>query len=673
MKKIITLILISLLIPFLMASYNYSFYGEVLHSSAGYNYIGHFNQQSIGVEYDSPQALKVFGDKIYLLAKNKDLTKDIIIVLDHDFNLIASYEKFDLTENYQIKVLEEVDATFNLIEEMYREMLEKDPVYSGITLPIDNIKNIISTINSSWTTENSSIITTTGYVNNKTNEIVTSKLGLEVSLLGKVANFEFNVRINPFVNGIIAESKGFAYNVDENVETVVLNGSILSNFEIEKYETIKDIIDDNRLEEETEFIYENYHFEFTDSPYEDATYDDIVITLIIDEEDSVTPSELHGSMFDSHYTTNRAQGFEVVESGIYLADTENGRIVKLNHDFEVVNAFYGVNDETFVEHVYKPLKITVDTSERMYVIASGVYEGIIELDKDGDFNRYTGVNPIKLSPYEIFKRTLMTEVQKEKLQKFLPTDYTSLVMDEKNFIFATAKPRENNSDDIIQLINPKGIDVLKRNGYHIPKGDIMYVTSKNNYVIEGPSDLVDIAIGKDGIYSVLDNKRSRIFTYDREGNLLYVNGDKGEQSDKFNRGISLEYLNNNILVLDDSGTIIVYRPTEFGEAVNKAIEYHSKGMFEEAALEWEKVLKLNTNYEVAYNGIGMYHLREKNFKEAMKNFKLGHDQYYYSKAFKEYRNQLIKDNFIYFVLGLIIIVSGFGAFKIYKKVKRGDN
>lgn len=671
MKKIITLILVAILIPFLMASYNYSYYDYVLHSSAGYNYIAHFDQHSIGVSYESPQNLKVYQDKIYLLAKNKGQTKDLLLVLDSNFNLLKSYDKFSLTESYQEKVLKEVDKTFLLIEEMYLEMLETNPIYSGLTLPLGNIKNIISTITATWTTDDKDIVTTTGYVENITDEVISTNVQLEVTLLGKTANFEFTIRVNPYVEGIEAEKKGYAFSVDENIEIEVLNNAIMSTFEANLYETIKDLIDENRLEGELEFEYQNYHFKFIDSPYEDAIYEDIVITLIEDEKEDV-PEELHGSMFDTQYTTNKAQGFEISESGIYIADTQNGRIVKLNHDFEVIDAFYGVNDETFVDHVYRPVKITVDSSERMYVIASGVYEGIIELNKEGEFNRYTGVNPIKLTPYQIFRRMLMTEVQKEKLQKYLPTDYTNLVMDDKNFIFATAKPRENNSDDIIQLINPKGIDVLKRNGYHIPKGDIMYVEGKNNYVIEGPSNLVDIALGKNGIYSVLDSKRSRIFTYDREGNLLYINGDKGEQSDKFNRGVSLEYLNDNLLVLDDSGTIIVYRPTEFGEAVNKAVEYHSYGMFKEAAIEWEKVLKLNTNYEVAYNGIGMYHLREKNFKEAMKNFKLGHDQYYYSKAFKEYRNQLIKDNFIYLIIGVVVIGASFAGFKIYKRVKRGD-
>ena len=104
----------------------------------------------------------------------------------------------------------------------------------------------------------------------------------------------------------------------------------------------------------------------------------------------------------------------------------------------------------------------------------------------------------------------MTEAQLAQLQLFLPTEYTNVSIDEKSFIYATSKPSANNAENQIQLINPKGIDVIKRNGYHPPMGDIQYMEGMNNYVITGPSTLVDIATTKDGIYTVLDQKRSRL-------------------------------------------------------------------------------------------------------------------------------------------------------------------
>jgi len=373
-------------------------------------------------------------------------------------------------------------------------------------------------------------------------------------------------------------------------------------------------------------------------------------------------------------TLNAPFGIDVKESGIYIADTSNFRIVKLNHDYEVIDVFSNIDDATFNELNFEPLKITVDVSERMYVVAKNVYEGIIELDTDGSFNRFTGVNPIRLNPFQIFSRSLMTEAQLAQLQLFLPTEYTNVSIDEKSFIYATSKPSANNAENQIQLINPKGIDVIKRNGYHPPMGDIQYMEGMNNYVITGPSTLVDIATTKDGIYTVLDQKRSRLFTYDSEGNLLYINGDEGAQSDKFTEGVSLAYLNDDLLILDrKTRTVIVYQLTDFGLAVNQAISLHNQGRFEEASVVWEEVLLLNTNYEIAYNGIGKYYLREKNYAKAMEYFNAGHDLYYYSKAYKGYRNEVLKANFGYIVGGVVLIIGGLIFLKIRSTYKKGGS
>lgn len=373
-------------------------------------------------------------------------------------------------------------------------------------------------------------------------------------------------------------------------------------------------------------------------------------------------------------TLKSPYGIDVKDSGIYIADTGNYRIVKLNHDFEVVDIFSDMADPTFETIQFEPRNITVDSTQRMYVVAKNVYEGIMEINTDGTFNRFTGVNPVALTPLEIFRRSLMTEAQIAQLKLFLPTEYTSVQIDDRSFIYATSKPSNDQAENTIQLINPKGVDVIKRNGYHPPMGDVHFMVGMNNYVVTGPSLLVDIASTDHGIYTVLDQKRSRLFTYDSEGNLLYINGDEGSQSDKFQEGVALGYLGDDLLVLDrKSRTVVVYRLTDFGRAVNQAIAFHDEGRFEDAAMIWEQVVKLNTNYEIAYNGIGKFYLREGNYKEAMTYFELGHDHYYYSKAFKGYRNAIIKDNFGYIMLVVVLLGGSLAYFKLRKTYRKGGS
>lgn len=373
-------------------------------------------------------------------------------------------------------------------------------------------------------------------------------------------------------------------------------------------------------------------------------------------------------------TLNGPFGLDVKESGIYICDTGNNRIVKLNHDLEVVGIFDTLEDPTFDTLDFEPRKITVDASERMYVVARNVYEGIIELDSDGSFNRFTGVNPLRLNAIEILRRSLMSEAQLAQMRLYLPTEYTNVSIDHRSFIYATSKPSEGNAENMIQLINPKGVDVLRRNGYHPPMGDVHFMIGMNNYVITGPSDLVAIANTDYGIYTVLDQKRSRLFTYDAEGNLLYINGDRGGQSDRFLEGVALDYLDDDLLVLDRrTRTIVVYRLTEFGRSVNAAIALQAEGDFASAADIWQDVLRLNSNYEVAYNGIGKHYLREGRYREAMDYFNLGHDYFYYSKAFQQHRNTMIRENFTVIALTGLIVGSALAGLKIRKVYRKGGS
>src|SRR5690606_26806454 len=105
---------------------------------------------------------------------------------------------------------------------------------------------------------------------------------------------------------------------------------------------------------------------------------------------------------------------------------------------------------------------------------------------------------------------------------------------------------------------------------------------------------------------------------------------------------------------------------------NEAIGLYERGEFEAAAVIWEEVLTLNTNYEIAYNGIGKYYLRTGEFDKAIEFFAVGKDKFYYSKAFKQYRNQIIKDNFGYIIGAILLIPIGITTYKVVKKVRKGD-
>ena len=109
----------------------------------------------------------------------------------------------------------------------------------------------------------------------------------------------------------------------------------------------------------------------------------------------------------------------------------------------------------------------------------------------------------------------------------------------------------------------------------------------------------------------------------------------------------------------------VYSMTEFGQYAFKSARHYYNGEWEESALFLEKALALNSNYNLAYSGIGKYYLMQEDYKKAMYYLKLGQDRPFYSKAFNHYRSQWIKDNFFWFALAFTAVT----GWVIYTEIK----
>lgn len=422
---------------------------------------------------------------------------------------------------------------------------------------------------------------------------------------------------------------------------------------------------------------------------------------------------------------------------IYICDKGNNQVVIADYNsfdeesqtYEVIQVLTKPTDELDSSVIFSPNKVIADIEGRMYVIADNVLDGIMQFSKDGKFQRYTGTNEVTLNAWDIFWRNFATEAQLAAKDTLYNTTFASMVYYD-SMIYTTSYSIKNSDGTIndkvmIKKINPSGDDTLRRNGYKPPMGDVKYVTT--NMMGDGraenkPSSFESITVNGYGVYSVVDSTKGRIFTYDNEGNLLYISGGKGIQADKLQLPVSIQYFGENLLVLDARNkTIIKFEPTPIATIINKAVKEESIGRlsrtepkfnkaagkwwigeeetsitnenatFEEkdgywyidgqntnikaeplAATDyWEQVVKLNANYEYAYVGIGHKHLKNENYKEAMKYFELGKNKVYYSKAFKQYRDSIIKQWFGPVVIGLAVLIIGKSVYKHVRNKKLG--
>ncbi|RAP76159.1 NHL repeat-containing protein [Paenibacillus montanisoli] len=352
---------------------------------------------------------------------------------------------------------------------------------------------------------------------------------------------------------------------------------------------------------------------------------------------------------------------------LYVADTEHNRIVVLSNDGKLIKLIENPQSDILPKSFkFVPLKVTVDNADRIFVVARGVFEGIMQFDTDSAFMGYVGTISVSPSIMDRLWRSLSTKAQKQQMELFIPTEFASVDIDSKGFVYATAV--DINSNETIKRLNPSGQDVLKRFGYWPVKGDIRFRMFGNN---SGPSKLTDIKVLGGGMYVALDSNRARLFTYNDEGDLLHAFGGRGNQLGVFNNPVAVEQIGDKLAVLDKGkNNIAVFRPTAFGSLVREATIQHYSGNDQEAVKLWSQVLRLNTNYEIAYLGIGKSLLMEKKNEEAMEYFKLGMSRKNYSVAYKRYRREVMKDNFGTFMTVLISLIAAFVVYRFARHALR---
>lgn len=221
---------------------------------------------------------------------------------------------------------------------------------------------------------------------------------------------------------------------------------------------------------------------------------------------------------------------------------------------------------------------------RIYCIATDINDGILLLDDNGEFIRFVAAPDVTTTLWTKFLKLFMTKAQKQNLEKAVPTEYSSMFMDEKGFLYLTSS---DTTVHPITKVNSQGSDILNYEGQNYPAGDGWYKTASGSQT----SIFVDIAVQEDNIYAALDSERGRVFVYDQEGNLLYCFGGIGTQDGNFYVPSAVDMFNDTILVTDSFyGTLNIFKRTEFGSSVNDATVMMLEGRYDEAEKLWLNVL-----------------------------------------------------------------------------------
>ena len=344
--------------------------------------------------------------------------------------------------------------------------------------------------------------------------------------------------------------------------------------------------------------------------------------------------------------------FESRAGFLYVADTNNRRALRLDRNWNYVFSITRPYDESFEAHwEFRPGKLVVDFSNRIFVQAIGINRGLMEFDNRGNFVGYMGANRVQVTFVDRVWRMLSTQEQRARQLLFIPTEYNNVTLDRSGFIFVTSSTGDV---DPVRRLNAMGQDILIRNGHTDPIGDLVFGSAGG---ISGPSRFIDVATFPNDSFACFDRTRGRIFVYDFQGNLLYAFGGRGPRMGHFEMPVALASMGFSLFALDArTAAITRFDLTLYGALINEALSEYRAGRYESSALVWEEVLRMNGNFELAYIGIARAALRQGDYRTAMRYFRLMHHREGFSRAFQRYRVQWVESNLWLMLLGLAILV-----------------
>lgn len=385
-----------------------------------------------------------------------------------------------------------------------------------------------------------------------------------------------------------------------------------------------------------------------------------------------------------------AQGvFVTTDQKIYIADTENARVIVTNLEKEVLDLLVLPDADVIPESFnYRPAKVAVNSEGFTYILSDGSYYGALLYKPDGSFSGFYGSNSVEGSILGVFEKIyemiFVNDEKKMNEEKSLPYSFTDIAIDENDFIYTATGAVSTTVSNQGQLkkLSPGGTNVLKNK----TKSQVTSAEATNfsdgvgvKYSLPAGgygwrvTNVGSMDVDKYGYMYGLCKTYGHVLIYDQECNQIGVFGGgvgAGSQNGIFTRPISVHVndLNQDVLVLDTINlNVTIFKQTEYGALVKQAQGLTTDGSYVEAKPYWEKALSYDRNQQLAYRGLARAALIEEDYETTLHYAKLGYDQDTYASAFVYVRNDYLARNFVWIFGIAILLIGGIIAYMVYAK------
>ena len=384
---------------------------------------------------------------------------------------------------------------------------------------------------------------------------------------------------------------------------------------------------------------------------------------------------------NEEHSLSEPQGVFFKDGKIYICNTGAGEILVADENGNIVLILNKPDSASISENAdFKPSKIAVNSAGSIFVQASGIYQGLLQYGPEGEFINFFGATKVEVTPAVVIQnmwKSLFSDEQREGLERIISNELSNVFIDSEDFIFTVTSSVNSKQ---VRKLNAAGENILTYPGYSESAvftsgydknnfGDQETDYSKGKLVV---SEIRDVHIDSDGILSVLDAARGKIFQYDDELTPICIFGGTGEQAGYFRKAAALEKRGNEYIIADSSkNTITFMSPTQYIIDIRNALKLYRRGDYTGTVEQWQKILNLNPSFTIAYKSIGRALLQEGKSGEALEYLREGDDRYYYSLAVQEYRREFFRENWQWLIPAVLAAVtaSAYGIHRLKKWLK----
>jgi DNA-binding beta-propeller fold protein YncE len=344
-------------------------------------------------------------------------------------------------------------------------------------------------------------------------------------------------------------------------------------------------------------------------------------------------------------------GLFVDEDGtIYIADASKNTIVILDRNGSLVNEFGRPSEPLFgASREFLPRKIAVDARQNLYIVSEGSVDGLVMMNTDGNFIGYFGANAADMSLKMILQRLFLTDEQLDQFIKNEAASPSNITIDARSLVYTITAGTER--DKSIRKFNISGKNLF-------------------THAIFGTTRFRDISVSPTGLLVTVD-ANGGIWEYDLNGTLLFLFGapDTGDQRlGLLSNPTSIERVGDNLVVLDkDKNAIVTYQVTDFARTLHDGVRLYTDGFYTEARPYFEEVLSYNGLVLIAYQGLANAEYKAGNYASALQYYRYAEDRGGYSETFWELRNAVLQRS-----LGsaLGILLGGWVVVAVFTRVER---